>query len=80
MNRLNKTDSAVFSWCRISLFMRGPFLQIIYGRLTSYCCVCRFSTAGDWDCVKVVERLPALHYSVDFIFLSFEIMGFIVEL
>ena len=27
-----------------------------------------------------VECLPALHYSVDFIFLSFGIMGFIVEL
>ena len=27
-----------------------------------------------------VERLPALHYSVDFIFLSFGVMGFIVEL
>ena len=39
-----------------------------------------FTTAGDWDCVAVVERLPALHCSVDFIFLSFGIMGFIVEL
>ena len=39
-----------------------------------------FTTAGDWDSVAAVERLPALHYSVDFIFLSFEIMGFIVEL
>ena len=39
-----------------------------------------FTTAGDWDYVAVVERLPALYYSVDFIFLSFEIMGFIVEL
>ena len=39
-----------------------------------------FTTAGDWDCVAVVERLPALHYSVDFIFLSFGIMGFIMEL
>ena len=39
-----------------------------------------FITAGDWDYVAVVERLPALHYSVDFIFLSFGIMGFIVEL
>ena len=39
-----------------------------------------FTTAGDWDCVATVERLPALHYSVDFIFLSFGIMGFIVEL
>ena len=36
--------------------------------------------AGDWDCVAAVERLPTLHYSVDFIFLSFGIMGFIVEL
>ena len=39
-----------------------------------------FTTAGDWDCVAAVERLPALHSSVDFIFLSFGIMGFIVEL
>ena len=39
-----------------------------------------FTTAGDWDCVAAVERIPALHYSVDFIFLSFGIMGFIVEL
>ena len=39
-----------------------------------------FTTAGDWDCVAAIERLPALHYSVDFIFLSFGIMGFIVEL
>ena len=36
--------------------------------------------AGDWDYVAAVERLPALHNSVDFIFLSFGIMGFIVEL
>ena len=39
-----------------------------------------FTTAGDWDCMAAVEHLPALHYSVDFIFLSFGIMGFIVEL
>ena len=39
-----------------------------------------FTTAGDWDCVAAVERLPVLHYSVDFIFLSFGIMDFIVEL
>ena len=39
-----------------------------------------FTTAGDWDCVAAVELLPALHYSVDFIFLSFGIMGFNVEL
>ena len=28
-----------------------------------------FTTAGDWDCVAAVERLPALHFSVDFYFL-----------
>ena len=39
-----------------------------------------FTTAGDWDNVAVVEPLPALHYSVDFTFLSFGIMDFIVEL
>ena len=31
------------------------------------------------DCVAAVERLPAIHFSVDFNLLSFEIMGFIVE-
>ena len=40
----------------------------------------KYTTAGDWDCAAAVERLPALHYSVDFSFLSFGIMGFIVEL
>ena len=39
-----------------------------------------FTTADDWGCVAAVERLPALHFSVNFIFLSFGIMGFIVEL
>ena len=38
------------------------------------------TTAGDWKCVVAVERLlPALHYSVHFIFLSFGSMSFIVE-
>ena len=39
-----------------------------------------FTTVGDRDCVAAVERLPVLHYSEDFIFLSFGIMGFIVDL
>ena len=38
------------------------------------------TTAGVWDCVAAVERLPALHYSVNFMLLSFGIIGFIVEL
>ena len=48
--------------------------------LLMFCYDRDFTTAGDWDCVAVVERLPALHYSVHFIFLSFGNMGFIVEL
>ena len=39
-----------------------------------------FTTAVDCDCVAADERLPVLHFCVDFIFLSFGIMGFIVEL
>ena len=38
-----------------------------------------FTTAGDWVCVAAVERLPALHYRDDFVFLSFVIIGFVVE-
>ena len=38
-----------------------------------------FTSAGDWDFAAAVERLPALHHCVDFIFLSFGIMGFIVD-
>ena len=38
-----------------------------------------FTTAGDWDCVAADERLPALPHSVYFTFLSFGIMGFILE-
>ena len=39
-----------------------------------------FHTAGDWECMAAVERLRALHYSVNFIFLSYGPIGFIVEL
>ena len=39
-------------------------------RLNPFKNIFDFTTAGDWDCVAAVERLPALHYSVDFIFFS----------
>ena len=39
-----------------------------------------FTTASDRDCMAAVERLPTFHHSVDFIFLSFGIMGFILGL
>ena len=56
-------------WC-ILCFQQITFFKNIFD----------FTTAGDWDCVAAVKRLPVLHYSVDFIFLSFGIMGLIVEL
>ena len=30
MNRRNKTESANFLYCRFSLFLKDPFLQIVY--------------------------------------------------
>ena len=39
-----------------------------------------FTAASDGECVAAVERLHALHYSVDFIFLTFGIMDLIVKL
>ena len=35
-----------------------------------------FTTAGDWNYVAVLERLLALHYSVDFYFLVLWDCGF----
>ena len=58
--------------------------QILRAQATSFSefpsCTSMVVDAGLWDCVAAVERLPALHNCVDFIFLSFGIMGFIVEL
>ena len=88
MNRLNKTESAVFpdhlsliiyKICAYQLrilvsdwqTLENIYLLVFY--LTQ-------PMSGDWDCVAAVEHLPALHYSVYFIFLSFGIMGFIVKL
>ena len=32
MNRLNKTESAVFKYCRFSLFLKDPFSRLFRGR------------------------------------------------
>ena len=55
------------------------FVAVFASKGYSFKNIFDFTTAGDRDCVAAVERL-LLHYSVDFIFLSFGIMGFIVEL
>ena len=62
------------------LFRARLSMAVFASKRYSFKNIFDFTTAGDWDCVAAVERLPALHYSVDFIFLSFGIMGFIVEL
>ena len=65
----------------LETFIRyGSKVFLKANRVSNYCNTVHFTTAGDWDCVAAVERLPALHYSVDFIFLSFGTMGIIVEL
>ena len=51
-------------WCS-PCFQRIPFKNIF-----------DFTTAGDWDCVAAVERLPALHYKCRFYFLVFWDHGF----
>ena len=59
-----------FQFLNALLFSKGyPFKNIF-----------DVNTAGDWDCVAAVDRFPALHYSVDFMCLSFGIMHFIVEI
>ena len=35
MKRLSKTASAVFVYCRFSLFLEDPYLQIIFNTLFS---------------------------------------------
>ena len=57
MNRLNKTESAVFLYCRFSLFLRDPFSRLFRG--------CS-------SCVGMVKHLR-VQYSVDIfsIFWSF---------
>ena len=65
-----KYEHSSFSLSAIFFASKGcPFKNIL-----------DFTTSGDYDCEVAVERLPAVHYSVYFIFLSFGTMGFIVEL
>ena len=59
--------------------MNQPKIIVSY-QAEEFTRVQRFKTNKSKCCVAAVERLPALHYSVDFIFLSFGVMGFIVEL
>ena len=51
MNRLNKTESAIFSlWIDFLALEGSPFYRIIY-----------FTTAGVKCCVAAVKRRPVLH-------------------
>ena len=63
-----------------SMLKRLPSKTLDHVGDTSQCSFCVVTTADDWDCVAVVERRPALHYSIDFILFSFGIMGFLWEL
>ena len=65
-----RDDNSSFSSSMQSLLPKDKLFKNIFD----------FTTAGDWDCVAAVERLPVLHYSVDFIFLFFGIICFIWKL
>ena len=69
----------ILSYCKHTFLYSSSVLSLL-PKDNPFKNIVEFSTAGDWDYVAAVERLPALHYSVDFIFLSFGIMGFIVGL
>ena len=47
----------------LSLRMNSSFIT----SRPDLCVLSTFTTAGEWDCVAVVKRLFALHYSVDYI-------------
>ena len=56
----------------------GRFFKKCLNQAENFCAffLARIFAKKTGLCVAAVERLPALHYSVDFIFLSFGIMGF----
>ena len=72
VNSFTRTKTLLFI---VILFSFKLFYVLLPGQVLKYP-IQYIRLAGDWDCVAAVERLPTL----DFIFLSFGIMGFIVEL
>ena len=67
-----KFSHAKVVWPRI--FAHSSFRSLVHSLLSKDNLlknIFDFTTYVDWDCVAAVERLPALHYGVDFIFLSF---------
>ena len=63
-----------------TLFTFSSLLHSLFSNDNLFKNIFDFTTDGDMDCVAAAERLPAFHYSVDFICLSFGIMDSIVEL
>ena len=57
MNRLDKTESAAFLYCRFSLFLKDSFFSRLFrGRNSCHC-----------FCVELVKLLPMHQYSVDIV-------------
>ena len=77
LNKMTIKVRSSFTWANVSLSLFKMSFEkqgvVVIFQLAGYC--------GVYIVLDVPGlRLPALHYSVDFIFLSFGIMGFIVEL
>ena len=61
MNRLNKTESAVFLYCRFSLFLRDPFFHNLECVSIAYC-VTKFKTVFQslifWHLLFLLSMAP----------------------
>ena len=54
MNRLNKTESGVFLYCRFSLYLRDQFSRLFRDLNSCHC-----------FCVELVKFINMLRHSVD---------------
>ena len=78
MNRLNKTEPAVFLYCRFSLFLKDPIFQIIY------CCNVAFRVmslflavpwVGLWSTILSFPGLTHLLFQLIMLFVFVFVFG-----
>ena len=67
---LKPRTTCTFSYLVYTLLLTDNLLKKLFD----------FFTAGKWGCIAAVELLPALHYTVPYIFFIFGIIDAIVEL
>ena len=65
-------------WLTLYCLVQKPCNLLL--QIFGVCFASDITTAGDCDYVLEIGHIPVLHFSVDFIFLSFGIMDSILEL